>query len=119
VRLADVDREPDVLELVDDGRIAERMDADADGRCLRRHVPAKDLADADLRRSLRLVLDADHPQGNEQCGVVRRARLELEQAVGRRVQGDLRLRLPDNEASLEAVLPDVASDRAGEQAGLE
>jgi hypothetical protein len=46
------------------------MQAHADARVVGGHVMAEDLADADLGRSLGLVLEADHPEGDHAAGVV-------------------------------------------------
>src|SRR5439155_12747491 len=52
-------------EVIDDARIAERVDADPHRCRAPLNLPPKDLADADLRRSVGLVLVADHPERDD------------------------------------------------------
>jgi hypothetical protein len=82
-------------------------------------VTPEDLADADLGRTLRLVLVADHPQGHHVHGVAERAGLELEQAVLRRIQRDVALRLSDDHTLSVVVLADGAADGSREHPSLE
>src|SRR3954453_5590866 len=82
-------------------------------------VPAEDLADADLRRPLRLVLVADHPQGDHGSRGVGGPGAGLEQPVLRRVQPHVALRLAHHRSGVEAVLPTRAPDGPGEDGGLQ
>src|SRR5215211_1829544 len=63
VELTSVDGHPLSPELLTDTRVAEGVQAHPHHhRALGRHVSPEDLADADLRRVLGLILVADHPQ---------------------------------------------------------
>ena len=97
------------------------MDAHADPRAAgAEDVAAEDLDDADLARTLRLVLEADHPQRDHRARVVARAQARLDPAVVREVQARLGLRFADDRVGVEgALLAGVAADRAGKHAGLQ
>src|SRR6185437_10571681 len=110
VEVARVDRNVDAGEVVDDRRVAERMHADADTGAAVADVATEDLADADLRRAVRLVLVADHPQRSHRARVVGEARAELDASVLRRTEADVRLRLADDGVRMEPVLADRRAD---------
>ena len=95
------------------------MDAHPDPSLERTHITPEDLADADLGRMRRLVLVADHPQGDHAAGIVNSLGPELEQAVLRRVEPRVVLGLPHDEPGFEPLLPYRAPDRTGEDPGLQ
>jgi hypothetical protein len=119
MRLAYVDPEGHSLEVVLDARVVVGMDAHADPRGPRVHVAPEDLDDAELSRALRLILEADHPQGDHVRWVVERADPRLEEPVCRRVEGARYVLLPDRDPVAEAVLPDATAEWSRGHPGLE
>src|SRR5262249_41372671 len=119
VPVARVDRERLAREVVDDGRVAEGVDADSDDRAIGPDVATEDLADADLGRAFGLVLVADHPERDHRVRVVARPSAKLDPAVQRRVQADVGLLLADDGLRVEPVLADAAAERPREAPGLE
>ena len=95
------------------------MHPDSDRRLPGGDVSSEDLADADLRRAPRLVLVADHPERNHRARVVARLGAQLDPAVLRRVEANVRLRLAHDRLRIEPVLANRAADRAGELTRLQ
>src|SRR5262245_25131828 len=95
------------------------MDSHADGRAVRTHVASEDLCDADLAGSLRLVLEADHPQCDHAARIGAGAESGLDDAVLRGVEPLLGLFLAHLQPVVEVELADRAAERTGEQVGLE
>jgi D-xylose transport system substrate-binding protein len=72
-------------------------------------LPAEQLADADLTRPFRRILEADHPEGAEVRGIVHCPAAQLEQPEPRRVEGQRRLRLAYDQVRPEAAKVKVIS----------
>jgi hypothetical protein len=105
VELAGVDRHLDLLEVIRERRVAERMHADTDERAIVMHVPPKDLAYADLGRVLRGVFVADEPERTHRLRIVGRARSNLDRRVVRQVQRSRHLRFAHRDIRRKAMLP--------------
>src|SRR5262249_6221223 len=114
-----VDRQRLGREVVDDARIAERVQTHPDLGRAWADVAAEDLADADLRGALRLVLEADEPERDHAPRVVARPGPHLEPPVPRRIEARGGLLLAHDRFGVEPVLAHDAPERTGEDAGLE
>src|SRR6266516_5693636 len=72
-----------------------------------------------VRRAVRLVLVADHPQRDHAARVIRRLGPQLEPTVLRRIEPLVGLCLPDDGVLAETVLTDPPAFVPGEDAGLQ
>ncbi|MGA7212721.1 MAG: hypothetical protein WCE49_18230 [Terrimicrobiaceae bacterium] len=70
-------------KLILDRRIPERVDAHPDQSLQRADVTSKDLANANLGGTRRLVFVANHPQGHHVPGVAESAGSEIQPVLAR------------------------------------
>jgi hypothetical protein len=76
-------------------------------------IAPEDLADADLRRSVRLVLVADHPEGDHASRVVEGLGSHLDESVERGIQPKTLLLFSDHCLRVEPVLTNVGALSTG------
>jgi len=120
VEIPEVDRQPDRLEILGDGWIAERVQPHPDSR-----RPAgfdgiaEHLGHTDLGAAFRAVLQSDHPPGDHRAWRHHGAGTHLEVTVVGRQAPEGPLCLPDDGSVVRRLLADGGPDRAGEVARLD
>ena len=95
------------------------MKTHSDTALTRAHVASEYFADTDFRRVGRLILVADHPKGYHVRRIIKRARLQFEEAIPRSIKRAILLGFADNKFFAKMMLSDCATDRSREQSGLE
>src|SRR5512132_907634 len=118
MKIAGIDSDRFRREFIDDRAVAQRVNAHPDRNTIGLHVAPEDLEDADLPRSLRLILIADHPERDHVVRVIERPCAQLEQAVSRGIERRTRLLLADDDPIAEAMLPDLTVERTCKDASL-
>ncbi|WP_166804416.1 hypothetical protein [Cryobacterium algoritolerans] len=85
----------DLRKIVTDALATERMQPHSDDGSVSGDLAPKDLEDADLRRSVGLVFEADHPQRDQAIRISVRGEPRFDDAGQRRVETLLMLGLAD------------------------
>jgi hypothetical protein len=114
-----IDGQLEPLEVIPDPPIVVGMHPHAHGGESRFDIATEDLDHADLARSLGLVLEADHPERDHDPRVSRRPEPGLDDALARRMEPHDRLLLAHYHVGVEPMLPDRATQRAGEHTRLD